>query len=127
MYLKIDTTSSENIIEILDENFAVSYKYEKIMAKNESEIMLSWIDEIAGKKLNDARGIIVCVGPGSYTSVRVGVTIANSMALSLNIPIIGYKIGDAPKYTLLHQQSFSAPVLPYYEREPLITKPKARL
>jgi len=127
MYLKINTISSENVIEIFDENFAVTAKYEKTMARNESEIMLSWIDEIVGKKLHSTRGIIVCVGPGSYTGVRVGVTIANSMALSLNIPIIGYKIGDVPDYSLLQQNTFVAPVLPYYDREPLITKPKARL
>jgi len=127
MYLKINTISSENVIEILDGNFIVSSKYEKTMARNESEIMLSWIDEIVGKKLSDLQGIIVCVGPGSYTGVRVGVTIANSMALALNIPIIGYKIEDVPDYSLLLPRTFVSPVLPYYDREPLITKPKARL
>lgn len=127
MYIKIDTTSSENTIEFLDKEFQIIATHKKTMAKNESEIMLSWIDEIVGKGLQDLKGIVVCTGPGSYTGVRVGVTIANSMALSLNIPIIGYKIGETPVFSGLLQNGFLTPVLPYYEREPLITKPKARL
>jgi tRNA threonylcarbamoyladenosine biosynthesis protein TsaB len=123
----MDTTSNENVIEILDDKFQVVAKHEKTMARNESEIMLSWIDEIVGEKIRDMQGIIVCVGPGSYTGVRVGVTIANSMALSLNIPIIGYKIGESINFAKFSADFFCTPVLPYYEREPLITKPKARL
>ncbi|MEI7792215.1 MAG: tRNA (adenosine(37)-N6)-threonylcarbamoyltransferase complex dimerization subunit type 1 TsaB [Candidatus Berkelbacteria bacterium] len=125
--MKIDTTSNENVIEILDEKFQITDKHEKTMARNESEIMLSWIDEIVGEKLHSIRGIVVCIGPGSYTGVRVGVTIANSMAFSLNIPILGYKIGECINFIGLKEGSFGAPAIPYYEREPLITKPKARL
>ena len=89
--------------------------------------MLSWIDEVIGADFSDLRGIIVCVGPGSYTGVRVGVTVANSMALSLNIPIVGYKREEDFNRADLQLPIFIAPVMPYYEREPLITKPKARL
>ena len=32
--------------------------------------------------------IAVCVGPGSFTGTRIGVTIAKTMAYSLNVPIV---------------------------------------
>jgi len=127
MYLKLDTTIPENTLEILDEKFQVLRKSEKIMAKNQSEVMLSWIDEVVSEDLSNLRGIIVCVGPGSYTGVRVGVTVVNSMALSLNIPIVGFIKEKDFSPAGLASSTFVTPVMPYYEREPLITKPKARL
>ena len=37
--------------------------------------------------INDLGKIIVCNGPGSFTGIRIGVTIAKTIAYCLNIPI----------------------------------------
>ena len=37
----------------------------------------------------DLTKIVVAKGPGSYTGVRIGVTIAKTMAWALNIPLVG--------------------------------------
>jgi tRNA threonylcarbamoyladenosine biosynthesis protein TsaB len=42
--------------------------------------------EVAPKELDL---IVVAKGPGSYTGVRIGVTIAKTLAWTLNIPIVG--------------------------------------
>lgn len=41
------------------------------------------------KRLQDIGGIVVYKGPGSFTGLRIGITVANTLANSLNVPIIG--------------------------------------
>ena len=42
--------------------------------------------------LKDLQGIEVEKGPGSFTGLRVGVSVANALAYSLNIPVNGKKL-----------------------------------
>jgi len=41
------------------------------------------------KNLKNIETIFINQGPGSYTGTRVGITIANTLGWSLNIPVIG--------------------------------------
>ncbi len=60
------------------------------LKKNHSIRAMPAIDELlkeCGLEPNDLTQIAVAKGPGSYTGVRIGVTIAKTLAWSLNIPI----------------------------------------
>ena len=60
------------------------------LKKNHSVRAMPAIDELlkeCGLEPNDLTQIAVAKGPGSYTGVRIGVTIAKTLAWSLNIPI----------------------------------------
>lgn len=50
--------------------------------------LLKFLEEKTGD-LHDISGIGVMKGPGSFTGLRIGLTVANTLADSLNIPIVG--------------------------------------
>jgi len=41
-----------------------------------------------GKTLQDVQGIAGFSGPGSFTGLRIGLTVANTLAYSLQVPIV---------------------------------------
>ena len=56
-----------------------------------SKNLLPFIDQVLrdnGKTTADLQGIVVSIGPGSYTGLRIGVSTAKGMAYSLSIPVI---------------------------------------
>ena len=58
--------------------------------RNESERILPGLDRLLkenGKSWDDVGGVFVVKGPGSYTSLRVGITIANTIAWVRKIPM----------------------------------------
>jgi tRNA threonylcarbamoyladenosine biosynthesis protein TsaB len=82
----------------------------------------------------DLTGIIIFSGPGSFTSLRIGHTIANALADSLAIPVVGVRNpGDQPDskdWIAMGRTAVAAakpgiPALPYYGAEANITKPKS--
>ena len=56
-----------------------------------SETIHSKIEEILNKSsisLKDVQGIIVFQGPGSFTGLRIGISVANALAYGLGVPIV---------------------------------------
>ena len=47
-----------------------------------------------GWNLSDIEGIVVYKGPGSFTGLRIGISVANALAGALNIPIVGAESDD---------------------------------
>lgn len=89
--LAIDTSNNPLGIALLDENKVIG-EYITNLKKNHSIRVMPAIQqlmtdcEIEPSKLDK---IVVAKGPGSYTGVRIGVTIAKTLAWSLNIPLVG--------------------------------------
>lgn len=71
-------------------------------------------------------GIVVFSGPGSFTSLRIGHTVANALADSLAIPVAGAIGPDwiPAALTVLASTPTGQPALPHYGAEANITKPK---
>ncbi len=51
--------------------------------------------EQTGAQLQDLKGIIVARGPGSFSGVRVGISLAKGLAFALDIPLVGVSTLEA--------------------------------
>lgn len=94
MELYIDTSNSEKIIVGLNGDFV-----ESPSKQERSQRLLSVINEVLKKrkvKLTDLTAIKVNVGPGSFTGLRVGVSVANASGWSLKIPVNGQDVSKKP-------------------------------
>lgn len=87
MKLFIDTSNSEKIVVGLnDKRYTADSKVEK------SQMLLSFIDQLLkkrNKKISDIKEIEVNTGPGSFTGLRVGVSVANTLGWGSGIPVNG--------------------------------------
>jgi tRNA threonylcarbamoyladenosine biosynthesis protein TsaB len=66
-----------------------------------SQMVLPLIEELLLEhrlKLTDITAITVVSGPGSFTGLRVGATVANMLGYLLNIPVNGQKTLVIPSY-----------------------------
>ena len=74
----------------------------------------------------DLEGLLVFRGPGSFTGLRIGITVMNTIAYGQNIPIVGTNgddwLDDGVSY--LQNEENHQVVLPEYGAEARITKPK---
>lgn len=55
------------------------------------------LDEVLkgqGRVLSDIGGIVCYQGPGSFTGLRIGLSVANALAYGLSVPVIGIEGED---------------------------------
>jgi len=96
--LSIDTPDNQKIIIGLNKK-----RWEFETKKPKSQKLLELIDKTLKKQkqsLKDVTEIEVNLGPGSFTGLRVGISVANTLAWALKIPINNKKTGELvePKY-----------------------------
>ena len=80
----IDTHLNDLVIILENNNKIIKEKIIKA-EKNNSTLIMPTIKEVLDNIIPSS--IIVVNGPGSFTGVRLGVTIAKTLAYTLNIPI----------------------------------------
>lgn len=78
------------------------------------------------KNLEDLQGVVCFQGPGSFTGLRIGLTVGNALAYGLSIPVKG-AMGDdwiAQGIAAIANGESDERVLPEYGAEAHITLPK---
>lgn len=86
--LLLDSANKELLVSIFKDDIKVDeVRYEA--RQRQSELMIPELDKILKRNNIDPKAIgeiIVTKGPGSYTGVRIALTIAKIYAMGLNIP-----------------------------------------
>jgi len=82
--------------------------------------------ESQGRTLDELEAIAAFPGPGSFTGLRIGLSVANALAYSLQIPIITQKSEDwiEKARDMIEQGKNDQLALPKYGSPPHITAPK---
>lgn len=99
MKLFIDTSDRNEVKVAVEFNNKL---YKKTVKNIQSQNVLQLIDKLLKEKkfkLKDIEEIEVKTGPGSFTGLRVGVSVANALGFALKIPVNGKKAGEVhPSY-----------------------------
>lgn len=89
--LAIDTSTASLAVAVLNGDKQVTQRHTRA-ERNHSIHMMKAIEDTlkdAGLALSQMDAIVVGVGPGSYTGIRIAVTTAKTLAWSLNLPVLG--------------------------------------
>lgn len=126
--LSIRTDKPEAEIGLFKDAQKVEY-YQWQAHRELSSTILIKLNELLNNNslgLNDIDGIIVYKGPGSFTGLRIGISVANTLSESLAIPIVGETrdewLGLAINKIL--SGTNDKMVVPEYGQEPHITTAK---
>lgn len=112
-FKKKNFEQDNNLLEVLDD------KIEDFLRKE-------------GLDFKDLTHLAVFEGPGGFTSLRIGVTMVNTMGQILKIPIV--RITQSEEESIekviqkkIEKKDFLDQVVPFYGKEPNITKSKKML
>jgi tRNA threonylcarbamoyladenosine biosynthesis protein TsaB len=95
--LAIDTSTLAGGVALIEGERTVA-EYLLDVRLTHSERLMPAIDRIvndAGWTARELAGLAVAVGPGSFTGLRIGVSVAKGLALALSIPIAAVPTLDA--------------------------------
>lgn len=127
MIILIDTSTPVCQLTFIDGGWSQKYDWQadRTLAKS----LLGYLNEKLGKNSktwSDISAIGVFEGPGSFTGLRIGLTVMNTIADAQNIPIVGGR-GDNWQDEVLEKLSAGKDeriVLPFYGSEAHITTPR---
>ncbi len=128
MYLLMRTDKPVSYVGLHDGEDMVS-EVEWEAHRQLSDTLLSTIEDELGKQNQrwaDIKGIVIFKGPGSFTGLRIGATVANTLAESLSVPVVGVQGEDWVEtgVSSLHSSKNDRVVLPEYGGEANITTPR---
>jgi tRNA threonylcarbamoyladenosine biosynthesis protein TsaB len=125
--LAIDTSTPTCKVWLIDGEKTAAYEWEadrgladgliKYLRERMKENDLGW---------SDVTGIAAYQGPGSFTGLRIGLTVVNTLADTRSLPIVGATGEDwvTAAVRRLENGESDGLVMPLYGREPNITKPR---
>jgi tRNA threonylcarbamoyladenosine biosynthesis protein TsaB len=127
MIILIDTSTPICHLVMIDGHTHVSREWQA--DRDLAHGLLRWLNDQLGdqgKNIHDITAIGVYQGPGSFTGLRIGLTVMNTLADGLDIPIVAARGDDWQQVALsaLRSGGNDRIVLPLYDRDANITTPR---
>jgi len=127
MILLLDTSGPVCRLTLVDGDVRHEAEWEanRELAKGLLGFLETEIQKIQ-KDFADISAIGVYRGPGSFTGLRIGMTVVNTLADGLNVPIVGEagEMWQEKVFSRLKNGENEQIVLPLYGEEAHITKPR---
>lgn len=117
----LDSSNTDLSIGLAKEGVLIDYISYSAW-QQQSEFMVKELDTLLTKyevKNEEIDDLVVSIGPGSYTGVRIALTIAKTIGYALNIPVYPIsalqvlKRGNSPSVCLINARSKSSYVAVY--------------
>lgn len=128
IYLALRTDSPQAELYLYDGETRIAHELWQADRRLALELLshLETFLQAAHKKFKDIDGLLVYRGPGSFTGLRIGITVMNTISYAQTIPIIGETGEDWLETGVgrLEAKDNDQVVLPEYGAEARITKPK---
>lgn len=96
--LAIDTATTDLVVGLVDTDTGQATDHIQPGTRGHNEHLVPAIQAVlaeAGRSFADLGAIVVGVGPGPFTSLRIGMVTASSMGQALGIPVHGVTTHDA--------------------------------
>nr|WP_221462948.1 tRNA (adenosine(37)-N6)-threonylcarbamoyltransferase complex dimerization subunit type 1 TsaB [Streptomyces olivoverticillatus] len=100
MLLALDTATPAVTVALHDGESVIA-RSDQVDARRHGELLLPAVDRVlaeAGRTLDAVTGIVVGVGPGPYTGLRVGIVTAATFGAALSVPVHGLCTLDGIAY-----------------------------
>ena len=128
MILTIRTDKPESEIGLFDGQEKLAYQTWQAHRQLAETIhkKLQELLESKNKKLEDITGVVIYKGPGSFTGLRIGVSVANALAYARDVPVVASE-GEgwiASGTESIISQPSKLPVTPEYGQPVHITQQK---
>jgi tRNA threonylcarbamoyladenosine biosynthesis protein TsaB len=127
MILLLNTSTPTCCLSLIDGNWRQDYEW--LAARSLAKGLLGFLNEKLvenGKNWADITAIGVFEGPGSFTGLRIGITVMNTIADAQSVPIVGGQGDNWQQQVITKLQSGQNDkiVLPFYGSEAKITVAK---
>ena len=127
MILLLDTSTPQCRLSMIEGEWRYDTNWEA--GRGLAKGLLDFLEkelEFQDKSWNDVSGLAIYKGPGSFTGLRIGITVFNTLAYARSLPIVGVT-GDnwrTSGVARLEAGENDQIVLPEYGGEANITKPR---